>query len=67
MATFQIDRRGQVSVQVWIEKKTHQLVKERLAREGKYMKDLVTKFLRLYGGEEEISEDYENEETPKGS
>ncbi len=53
MATVQIDRRGQVSVQVWIEKETHRRVKARLAREGKYMKDLVTKFLRWYGGEED--------------
>lgn len=66
MATFQIDRRGQVSVQVWIEKKTHQAVKERLAREGKFMKDIVTKFLRLYGGVEEIIED-EDQETSQGS
>ena len=67
MATFQVDRRGQVSVQVWIEEKTHRAVKERLAREGKFMKDIVTKFLRLYGGIEEISADEETEETPKGS
>ncbi len=70
MATFQIDRRGQVSVQVWIEKKTHQKVKARLASEGKYMKDIITKFLRLYGNygqDEELHEDEETKTTSQGS
>ena len=67
MATYQVDRRGQVSVQVWIEERTHRAVKERLAREGKLMKDLITKFLRLYGGIEEISTDEETQETSQDS
>ena len=58
------DRRGQVSIQVWVEKKTHRLCKQRLAREGKKMKDLITKFLRWYGGTEEEEEEDAEDQTP---
>jgi hypothetical protein len=56
-------RKGQVSVQVYIEAPIHRKVKARLGAEGKTMRELVTKFLVWYGGGEEDDESHEDSET----
>ena len=64
MSSHGSDHKGQVSVQVWVDKVEHRKVKERLAREGKTMKGLITKFLRWYGGTEE-QDDQEDQTAPE--
>lgn len=53
-------RRGQVSLQIWIDKKTHRASKAKLAQQGKTFRELITKFLRWYGeteGQNEVEAD----------
>ena len=61
MATANPNRRGNVSLNIWVEPKTHQACKERLAREGKTFRELVTKFLRWYGGTEDVIDEKTDE------
>lgn len=60
----QRDRKGQISVQVWIDRRIHRKAKARLVLEGKVMRDEITKFLAWYGGiEDEEDEGKKTSET----
>lgn len=65
MAYIKRNTAGLISVQVWISKKVHHAAKERLCREGKTFRELITKFLRWYGGTEGQDDNEETAETSK--
>jgi hypothetical protein len=54
-------RRGQKSIQVYVDEETHKGFKVRLCREGKSQREIIEKFIRVYSGVEDENE----EENPK--
>lgn len=50
---------------IWLDSKIHRKMKERLARDGITMRELITKFLRWYGGLEEGQDEAKADEAAK--
>lgn len=59
------NRRGQTQIACWVDTPIARAVKARLSAEGKTYRELITKFLRWYGGTDgyENGNDAENEDS----